>query len=205
MKKFFLSIFCSFLLSFCATAQYSLGINTYYNTGDTGDIFGGFSYQFALGITASNQISTYFDTQLKVTGVFSREVNPFTFSASPYIYEPTPSSIELSYAIRVRPLVKRSKRRITLGTGVLYRNLYRLSRSTPLGTFIPLTENFNRGIGILLNIGVEFDLNKNFTLSLEQENRFFINPFKIIQKSKTISIYHGMSLNLVYHLFAKKT
>ncbi len=204
MKKNFLIAFFTLFFSFCATAQYSLGVNTYYNIGSN---FKGIENQFAFGVAASAQLSSYFDTQLKLISVFSKETNTAGISSFPFQeYEHTPSSAEVSYTIRLRPVVNKNQERITLGTGVLYRYLYRPSRTTPSGVFLVSTPNLNRVIGIPVNIGLEFDLNDQFTLSLEQENRFFLR-----RENKTLGDpgfnvrYHGVSLNLMHHPFAKKT
>jgi hypothetical protein len=214
MKKILSTAFSICFLSFFATAQYSVGVNSYYNVGCN---FKGLENQMAFGLTASKQISTYFATDIKLLSVFSQQrlvpiipiggVLGICGNIDSPFYETTPSSFEMSYLFRLRPIGHSNKERITVSTGLMYRFL---SHSTFPSTisgmqFVVFTPNFNRAIGIPLNIGAELDLNNYLTLSLEEENRFFIHPANKSTGDNGFNFfYYGASLNLVYHLFPKK-
>jgi hypothetical protein len=204
MKKILSTVFFICFLSFFATAQYSVGVNSYYNI-NSNIVFKGWGNQLAIGLALSNQISNYFDTQIKMASIFSQENNLLLSSIAQNTYEKTPSSVEMSCMIRLRPIVHENKQRITLSTGLMYRYLYRPSRVTPSGSFAAIAPNLNRAIGIPFNIGAEFDLNKRLTFTLEEENRFFIQPTNKSTGDNGFNFfYYGASLNLVYHLFPKK-
>jgi hypothetical protein len=212
MKIILSTTFFTCFLSFFATAQYSVGVNTYYNIGS---FHNSFNHQIMLGFSASKQISTYFDTKVIVSSVFSQkkivDIVPLERTEcgteSSHSYEGNPSSYEMSCLIRFRPIVRENKERITLGTGLMYRYLQRsiLPSEVSGKQFLVLAPNLNYSVGIPLNIGAELDLNKHFSLSLEEENRFFIYCGDKTKKDlKPNFFYYGASLNLVYRLFPKK-
>ncbi|MEY4903537.1 MAG: hypothetical protein RLZZ292_1352 [Bacteroidota bacterium] len=196
-----------FALPFLGKAQYSIGLNSYRNFGTTAN---GEEPQFAFGMIANKQISKHFDTQIKALAVFSQEGvvffsfgcwGPATFiNTTPIGYEKTPSSVEVSYLVRFHPVSKHRKWRVMAGTGLAYRrsNQPLLDNTTPAGTIVSLAPNLNQSLGLPLTLGFEVDITKNVSLSVEEENRVFVSRYY------NDRFYYGASLNLVYHLFAKK-
>jgi hypothetical protein len=195
-----------FALPFLGKAQYSIGLNSYQKFGTVDNMD---ENQFAFGIVANNQISKRFDTQIKALAVFSNEAvvsfrgdcfGGSLIHTTATGYEKMPSSFELSYMVRFHPIAQHRKWRVIAGTGLAYRwsNQRIIDNTTPAGTIVSLAPNLNRSLGLPLTLGFEVDITKNFSLSVEEENRIFVS------RDGVDNFYYGASLNLVYHLFAKK-
>ncbi|MEY4903538.1 MAG: hypothetical protein RLZZ292_1353 [Bacteroidota bacterium] len=203
-----------FALPFLGKAQYSIGLSSSYNIGNN-EYNTMYARQIAVGLSLGKQVSNHVELQFKIEPVFSKEgaifprrcgndATPITTLPLP-TYEKTPSILQSSFLIRLRPIANGKRVRLTLGSGMAYRGIKssRLARNNKVGDVVVIARDLNTFIGLPMVVGLEMDI-KSCSISLEQSNMCFLDLNNLADYKNNSYFYYGASLNLVYHLFAKK-